>query len=78
MARARHVAVIGGGIIGCATALGLAKRGCQVTVLERGTPGGESSGAAAGLLAPLGSAADPSPFNRLAIESWRLYPEVVA
>lgn len=78
MADARHVAVIGGGIIGSATALGLAKRGCRVTLLERGTPGGEASSAAAGLLAPLGPSADPSPFNRLAIESWRLYPAAVA
>src|SRR6185295_3969539 len=78
MADALHVAVIGGGIIGTATALGLAKRGCRVTLLERGTPGGEASSAAAGLLAPLGDSPDPSPFNRLAIESWRLYPRVVA
>ena len=78
MAAPLHVAVIGGGIIGCATALALAKRGCRVTLLERGTPGGEASSAAAGLLAPLGASPDPSPFNRLAIESWRLYPAAVA
>lgn len=78
MAATPSVAVIGGGIIGCATAHELAKRGCRVTVLERGTPGGESSSAAAGMLSPLGSSPDLDPYHRLALESWRLYPGVVA
>ena len=72
------VAVIGGGIIGCASASELARRGCRVTVLERGTPGGEASSAAAGLLTVLGGSPDLDPFRRLALESWRLYPRVVA
>src|SRR5207245_11345781 len=49
------VLVVGGGIIGCATAYELAKSGCQVTVFERSTPGAEASSAAAGLPAPLGA-----------------------
>jgi glycine oxidase len=49
-----------------------------VTLFERAAPGGEASSAAAGILAPLGNAPDPGPFHRLAIESWRLYPGVVA
>ena len=77
MAARPGVLVVGGGIIGCATALELAGRGCRVTVLERGTPGGEASSAAAGLLAPFGDSPEPDPFHRLAIESWRLYPRVV-
>ncbi|MDP3911290.1 MAG: glycine oxidase ThiO [Gemmatimonadales bacterium] len=71
------ILVVGGGIIGCATAYELAKAGCRVTVLERNTPGGEASGAAAGLLAPLGESREPGPFQTLAVESWRLYPKVV-
>lgn len=75
---APSVAVIGGGIIGCATAADLAKRGCRVTLFERASPGAEASSAAAGLLAPLGPVPEPGPFHRLAIESWRLYPAVAS
>lgn len=67
------IAVVGGGIIGCATAWELARAGCAVTLFERATPGAEASSAAAGLLAPLGESTD-SAFARLALASWRLYP----
>lgn len=73
---ALKVLVVGGGIIGCATAYELAKAGCAVTLLERATPGAEASSAAAGLLAPLGESSRPG-FRALAAASWRLYPEVV-
>ena len=43
-----NVVIVGGGIIGCATAYYLAKEGANVTVLERGEIGNEASGAAAG------------------------------
>ena len=65
------VAVVGGGIIGCATAWELARAGCAVTLFERATPGAEASSAAAGILAPLGESTD-SAFARLALASWRL------
>lgn len=45
-----HVVVIGAGVMGCASALALAKRGARVTVLERAVPGAEASSAAAGIL----------------------------
>ena len=70
------ITVVGGGIIGCATAYELAKQGCAVTLFERGMPGSEASGAAAGLLTPLTDSAG-SPFERLAVRSWRLYPDLV-
>ena len=70
------VLVVGGGIIGGATAYELAKAGCAVTLLERAAPGAEASSAAAGLLAPLGESSKTS-FARLALASWRLYPEIV-
>jgi glycine oxidase len=70
------VLVVGGGIIGCAAAYELAGAGCQVTVFERATPGAEASSAAAGLLAPIDESTETN-FARLALASWRLYPEVV-
>jgi glycine oxidase len=67
------VVVVGGGIIGCATAWELVRAGCAVTLFERATPGAEASSAAAGLLAPLGDTPD-SAYARLALASWRQYP----
>ena len=45
--------IIGAGIIGCATALALAREGAQVTILDRGALGAESSWAGGGILLPL-------------------------
>ena len=70
------VLIVGGGIIGCAAAYELARAGCRVTVFERATPGAEASSAAAGLLAPIDESTETS-FARLALASWRLYPDVV-
>lgn len=44
------VAIIGGGVMGCTSALVLAERGADVVVLERAVPGAEASSAAAGIL----------------------------
>jgi glycine oxidase len=45
-----RVAIIGGGVMGCTTALALGLRGADVVVLERAVPGAEASSAAAGIL----------------------------
>src|SRR5579883_1085439 len=45
-----RVAIIGGGVMGCATALAHAARRAHVVVLERAVPGAEASSAAAGIL----------------------------
>lgn len=49
---ASDVVVVGGGVMGCLTALRLAQSGLSVTVLERSVPGAEASSAAAGILGP--------------------------
>jgi len=52
MAEAPDVAIIGAGVIGCAIARELARRGAgRIVVIDRGEPGGEASSAAAGMLA---------------------------
>ncbi len=61
------VVIIGGGVIGCAIAYFLRKSHVEVTLLERGTLGGQASGAAAGLLAPLGPLSGPGPFADLVL-----------
>jgi len=45
-----RVAIVGAGVMGCATALSIAERGAEVDVLERAVPGAEASSAAAGIL----------------------------
>ena len=47
------VLIIGAGIIGLSSALGLLQRGAKVTLLERGVTGAESSWAGGGILSPL-------------------------
>ena len=42
--------VIGGGLLGCITALNLAERGVNVVLCEKGVVGGEASGRAVGLV----------------------------
>jgi glycine oxidase len=69
------VLVVGGGVIGCAAAYELVKAGCAVTLFERASPGAEASGAAAGILSPLGDAGQTL-FRELAVASCRLYPQI--
>jgi glycine oxidase len=70
------VIVVGGGVIGCAIAYYLSRERARVVVLERGLIGGEASGAAAGMLAPLAEAHGPSPFLDLCLASHRMFPEL--
>ena len=69
-----HVLIVGAGIIGCASALALAQAGCRVTLVERGTLGGESSWAGAGLLSALLPWDYRAEVVRLLDQSRALYP----
>ena len=74
----KKVIVVGGGIVGCLTALNLADRGCQVTLVERNVvaaqTSGESSWAGAGILFPLLPWMYKDAVNQLAMEGAKLYP----
>lgn len=70
------VAVLGGGIIGCAIARELARSGLKVAVFERRRIGGESSGAAAGMLGVEAERKDDV-LLELARESRRRYPALL-
>ena len=77
---AKKVLVVGGGIVGCLTALALNDRGCQVTLVERNVvaaqTSGESSWAGAGILFPLLPWMYKEAVNQLAMAGAALYPQL--
>ncbi|HEX9295526.1 MAG TPA: glycine oxidase ThiO [Polyangiaceae bacterium] len=68
------VILVGGGVMGCASALALADAGARVLVLERSVPGAEASSAAAGILGAQTEAQSAGPFFELACSSRARYP----
>ncbi|MDX8402521.1 MAG: glycine oxidase ThiO [Mariprofundaceae bacterium] len=68
------VLIIGGGVIGCLTAIELHALGLSAVVLERGEPGRESSWAGAGILCPIQPWLYPDAFTRLSMASLELWP----
>ncbi len=73
----KDVIVIGGGLIGCAVAAEIAKRGLRVAVLERGQPGNEASWASAGMLAPQTEAERADEFFEFCYRGLKLYRDYV-
>lgn len=63
------VAIVGGGVLGSATALRLAQRGARVVVLEKAIPGAEASSASGGLLLAQVDAVADGPLVRLSLRS---------
>jgi glycine oxidase len=74
VAETSDVVIIGGGVMGCASALALAKAGASVTVLERSVPGAEASSAAAGILGAQTEGHEAGAFFDLAQKSLAMYP----
>lgn len=70
--------IIGGGVIGCATALELATAGARVSLLDRGQLGCESSWSGAGLLYPLLPWDYRPEVTRLTSWGRTLYPDWIA
>lgn len=78
----KKVVIVGGGIVGCITAMQLTKRGYAVTIVERNEiasqTSGESSWAGAGILFPLLPWAYNHDVNQLALDGANLYDEICA
>lgn len=72
--------VVGGGIVGCTTAMLLRQQGWQVTVVERNIiaaqTSGEASWAGAGIIFPLLPWFYQEAVNQLALEGASLYPDL--
>ena len=71
------VIVIGAGIIGCAAACELGRRGAVVRVIEGRRVGGGATGASAGILAPYTEADRPGDLQTLCAESLGLWDDFV-
>jgi glycine oxidase len=73
----RDIVVIGAGVIGCAVAYELARRGAAVELVDERPPGLGATQASAGILAPYLEARETSPLLALTTRSLELYDEFV-
>ncbi|CAJ5350479.1 FAD binding domain protein [Burkholderia pseudomallei] len=77
MTTTTEVLVIGGGLIGCSTALHLARRGVTVRVIEKDYVARHASGVNAGGVRTLGRALPELPLSIAAKRLWHALPELV-
>ncbi|MEX0785763.1 MAG: glycine oxidase ThiO [Dehalococcoidia bacterium] len=76
-ARGADVVIVGAGIIGCAIAYELSRRGVSCLLLDSRRLGMAATNAAAGILAPLAEFRRPDALVHLGLASLRLYPQWV-
>src|SRR5262252_4643476 len=77
MPRPQDVIVIGAGIVGCAVAYELARRGASVQVLDQRSIGMGATQASAGILAPYIEAGEAGPLLDLTVRSLRLFDNFI-
>lgn len=78
MSGAYDCVIVGAGIVGAAAARSLAAAGRRILLLDQGTPGGEASAAAAGMLAAQIETQADHPLLSLALTARDRYPGLVA
>src|SRR6185295_4869754 len=77
MSRPSDIIVVGAGIVGCAIAHELARRGASVEIIDERPVGMGATQASAGVLAPFIEAREGSPLLNLAARSLDLFDEFV-
>jgi glycine oxidase len=78
MQRPSDIIVVGAGIVGCAVAYELARRGASVELLDERPVGMGATQASAGVLAPYIEAREGSVLLEMTVRSLRLYDEFIA
>ena len=78
MGRPSDIIVVGAGIVGCAVAYELARRGASVEIVDERPVGMGATQASAGVLAPHIEAREGSPLLALTIRSLDLYDEFMS
>src|SRR5436309_9919753 len=75
--RPSDVVVVGAGIVGCAVAYELARRGASVQIVDERAAGMGATQASAGVLAPYVEAREGSPLLPLAVRSFALFDDFI-
>src|SRR5215468_2415704 len=78
VASPREIVVVGAGIVGCAIAYELVRRGASVVVIDDRAPGMGATQASAGILAPFIEARDQGPLLELTTRSLELFDEFIS